>query len=105
MLQVWGSLFNERWTYLDKYVMPLSKEIFDALWQAKVFNILNLWFSYHKLRVKEGDKVKMVFWGIDPNGKDYLYQWQFLPFSLKNAHKIFQRIMNQMLANIGFTKC
>jgi hypothetical protein len=32
----------------------------------------------------------MVFWGIDPYGKDYLYQWQFLPFSLKNARKKIQ---------------
>jgi hypothetical protein len=24
-------------------------------------------------------------WGIDQNGKDYLYQWKFLPLGLKNA--------------------
>jgi len=47
----------------------------------------------------------MVFWGIDPYGKDYLYQWHFLPFSLENAPMKFQKIMNQMLANIGFAKC
>jgi hypothetical protein len=47
----------------------------------------------------------MVFWGIDPYGKDYLYQWHFLPFSLENALMKFQRIMNQMLAIIGFAKC
>ncbi len=69
------------------------------------FSILNLWSNYHKLPLKEGDKVKMVFWGIDPCGKDYLYQWHFLPFSLKNTPMKFQRIMNQMLANIGFAKC
>jgi hypothetical protein len=25
--------------------------------------------------LKEGDKVKTTFWGIDPYGKEYLYQW------------------------------
>jgi len=30
-----------KWTHLDKYAMPLSKEIFDALGQAKVFNTLD----------------------------------------------------------------
>jgi len=30
-----------KWTYLDKYAMPLLKEIFDALGQAKVFSTLD----------------------------------------------------------------
>jgi hypothetical protein len=25
--------------------------------------------------LREGDKVKMTFWGIDPHGNDCLYQW------------------------------
>ncbi len=29
-----------KWTHLDKYAMLLSKEIFDTLRHAKVFNIL-----------------------------------------------------------------
>jgi len=65
--------------------MPLLEEIFDALGQTKVFSTLHLKSSYHQLLLKEGDKVKMVFWGIDLHGKDYLYQWWFLPFSLKNS--------------------
>jgi hypothetical protein len=59
---------------LDKYAMPLPKEIFDALGQAKVFNTLDLRFSYHQLPLKEGDKVKITFWGIDLHRKDCLYQ-------------------------------
>jgi hypothetical protein len=30
-----------KWMHLDKHAMPLSKEIFDALGQAKVFNTLD----------------------------------------------------------------
>jgi hypothetical protein len=30
-----------KWTHLEKYAMPLLKEIFDALVQAKVFNTLD----------------------------------------------------------------
>ncbi len=92
-------------THLDKYAMPLSKDIFDALGQAKVFNTLDLRFGYHKLPLKEGDKVKMTFWGIDHYGKDCLYQWWFLPFSLKNAPAKFQRVMDRVLARLGFAKC
>jgi hypothetical protein len=36
-----------KWTYLDKYAIPLFKEIFDALGWAKVFNTLDLHFGYH----------------------------------------------------------
>jgi hypothetical protein len=55
--------------------------------------------------LKEGDKVKTTFWGIDPHGEDCLYQWKFLPFGLKNALVEFQRVMGRMLVGLGFVKC
>jgi hypothetical protein len=58
---------------LDKYAMPLLEEIFNALGQIKVFNTLDLRSSYHQLPLREGDKVKMVFWRINLHGKDCLY--------------------------------
>jgi hypothetical protein len=48
--------------------------------------------------MREGDEVKTTFLVIDPHGKDYLYQWRFLPFSLKNALTKFQRVMDKVLA-------
>jgi len=39
------------------------------------------------------------------HGEDYLYQWKFLPFGLKNAPVEFQKVMDQMLPNLGFAKC
>ncbi len=85
--------------------MPLLQESFNALGQAKVFNTLDLRFGYHQLPLKEGDKVKITFWGIDPHGKDCLYQWNFLPFGLKNAFVKFQRVMDQVLVGLSFAKC
>jgi hypothetical protein len=72
--------------HLDKYAMPIPEEIFDALDQAKVLSTLDLRFGYHQLPLREGNKVKTIAWGIDLQGKDCLYQWQFLPFGLKNVH-------------------
>jgi hypothetical protein len=70
-----------------------------------VFNTLDLRFGYHQLPLKESDKVKTTFWGINPHGKDCLYQWQFLPFGLKNAPIKFQRVMDQLLVGLDFGEC
>jgi hypothetical protein len=92
-------------THSNKCAMPLREEIFDALGQAKVFNTLDLRFGYHQLPLMEGDKVKTTFWGINPHVKDYLYQWRFLPFGLKNALVEFQRVMDRVLVGqFGFAK-
>ncbi len=64
-------------THSGKYAMPLLEEIFHVLGQAKVFNTLNLRSNYHQLQLREGDKVKMTFWGIDLHGKDYLTNGSF----------------------------
>jgi hypothetical protein len=44
--------------------------------------------------LREEDKDKTAFWGIDMDGKDRLYQWKFLPFGLKNTPTEFQRVMD-----------
>jgi hypothetical protein len=81
--------------------MSLLEEIFYALGQVKVFSTLDLYSNYHQLPLKEGDKVKKKFWGIDHHWKDYLYQWKFLPFGLKSVLEEFQGIMDGMLASFG----
>lgn len=59
-----------KYACLDKYVMPLLKNIFDALQENKMFNILDFHYSYHYLPLRMGDKVKMAFQGFNLNGND-----------------------------------
>ena len=92
-------------TKSDMYAMPTPEEIFNAVGHAKVFSTLDLRSGYHQLLIRERDKQKTAFWGIDEFGKDRLYKWKFLPFGLKNAPAEFQRVMDRVLAGLVFTKC
>jgi hypothetical protein len=47
----------------------------------------------------------IAFWGIHQNGKDCLYKWKFLSLALKNATIEFQKVMDQVLVGLAFTKC
>jgi hypothetical protein len=51
--------------------MPLID--FYTIYQAKVFSILHLWYGYHQLFLREAEKIKVAYWSINQNGKDYLY--------------------------------
>ncbi len=66
---------------------------------------MDIHFGYHQFPLREGDKVRTTFWGIDLHGKDYLHQWSFSPFGFKNVFAKFQKIMDWVLANISFVKC
>jgi hypothetical protein len=84
--------------------MPLSKEIFDALREIKLEHF-GFVFGYHQFPLKEGDNFKINFLEIYPHGKNYLYQWQFLSFGLKNTIVEFLKVMNWVLVNFNFAKC
>jgi hypothetical protein len=85
--------------------MFTPEEIFDVVGHVKVFSTLELRAGYHQLSIQEEDKAKTAFWGVNSHGKDYLYQWKFLPFGLKNAPVEFQRVMDKILAGIDFVWC
>ncbi len=94
-----------RQTKSDKYAMPTPEEIFDVVGHVKVFNTLDLRTRYHQLQIQEEDKAKTAFWGVNSHGKDYLYQWKFLPFELKNVPTKFQRVMDRISTRLDFVRC
>jgi hypothetical protein len=54
------------------------------------------------LLIQEENKAKIAFWGVNSHGKDYLYQWKFLPFGLKKVHVEFEHVMDRILARLDF---
>jgi hypothetical protein len=91
-----------RQTKSHKYAMPTLEEIFDVVGHVKVYSTLDLRARYHQLPIREEDKAKTTFWGVNSHDKDYLYQWKFLPFGLKNVPAGFQRGMDRILTWLDF---
>jgi hypothetical protein len=89
----------------DRYAMPTLEENFEAIRHAKVFSILDLRSGYYQIGLREENKEKMVFWSIDEDGKDRLFQWKFLSFGLKNVPAEFQRVMDRVFLGLEFVRC
>ena len=49
----------------------------------------------------EHDKGKTAFWG----NRRQLWEWNVVPFGLKNAPPYFQRLMDHVLAGLPFARC
>ena len=80
-------------TRSDAYPMPNCQEILDWIGQSKVFSTFDLTKGYYQIPIAEEDQCKTAVWS--PSG---LYHYKVMPFGLKTAPKVFQRLMNAVLA-------
>lgn len=81
----------------DSFPLPNITEILDQLGGAEYFSTLDLASGYHQLLMKETDKEKTAF-----STESNHYEFNRLPFGLKNAGRTFSRLMNYVLdGNIG----
>ena len=82
-------------TLPDKYPLPNIGDILRNLRGAKYFSTLDLQSSYWQTELEENDKKKTAFTTDEGH-----FQFEVLPFGLKNAGSIFQRLMNITLAGL-----
>lgn len=80
--------------------MPNITKILDQLRNAKYFSTLDLASEYHQIPMKEEDKDKLVF-----STPYEHYEYNRMPFELKNAPAIFQRLINAILSGLQEVKC
>ncbi|KAE8220722.1 hypothetical protein CF319_g5798 [Tilletia indica] len=79
-------------TVSDRYPLPTIDSVFQTLCGKSVFSSLDAIRGYHQLPVRESDRWKTAF--ICHRG---LFQYKTVPFGLKNAPAVFQRLMDRVL--------
>ncbi|GET62384.1 retroviral-like aspartic protease 1 [Rhizophagus irregularis DAOM 181602=DAOM 197198] len=79
-------------TKSDEYPLPRIDELLEKFRKGSWFTSLNLAVGYHQVEMAEEDKEKTAF--ICSQG---LYEYNVMPFGLKNAPGTFQRLMDKIL--------
>ncbi|KAE8249091.1 hypothetical protein A4X03_0g6666 [Tilletia caries] len=82
-------------TVADRYPLPTIDSVFETLEGKKIFSSLDAIRGYHQMGVKETDRWKTAF--VCHRG---LYQYRTVPFGLKNAPSVFQRLMDRILGSL-----
>jgi Reverse transcriptase (RNA-dependent DNA polymerase) len=82
-------------TRKDSYPLPLVTELLDRIKDSKYFTKLDIHWGYNNIRIREGDEWKAAF--ICQEG---LFIPKVMFFGLCNSPATFQRMMNDIFANL-----
>jgi hypothetical protein len=76
----------------DKYPLPHINSLLDSFRESNWFSGIDLASEYWQVEMSKADREKTAF--IMEEG---LYEFNVMPFGLRNAPKTFQRLMNHVL--------
>ena len=74
-----------------RYPIPNKKDLLQRLGKSKVFSKFDMKSGFWQIQIAEKDRYKTTF--VVPFGH---YEWNVMPFGLKNAPSEFQNIMNEI---------
>jgi hypothetical protein len=80
------------------YTLPGITEILDQLGQSKYFTCLHMVMVYHQIESARGEGQRTTF-----SSKRGHCEYRRLPFGLKMAPAVFQKIMNSVLSGLTST--
>jgi len=83
-------------TKSDTFPLPRVDDMLDQLGKAKFFSTLDLASGYWQVQVHPGSQEKTAF--VTHQG---LYEFSVMPFGLKNAPAVFQRLMQRVLMGLN----
>ena len=78
-------------TKKDPYPLPFTDEVLNTVIGYAAYSFIDYFSGYHQVHTHENDRYKTAFiteWGT--------YIWVVMPFGLKNAPLIYQKIVNQI---------
>jgi hypothetical protein len=75
-----------------RYPIPNKRDLINRLSKSIVFSKFDMKSGFWQIQISEDDKYKTAF--VTPFGQ---YEWNVMPFGLKNAPSEFQNIMNDIL--------
>ncbi|XP_055604471.1 uncharacterized protein K02A2.6-like [Uranotaenia lowii] len=78
----------------DRHPMPVIEDVLARIARGKIWSVLDIMDAFFLLELDEESRNVMTF--ITHRG---LYRFKRLPFGLVSAPEIFQRTMDQILAN------
>lgn len=84
----------------DSFPIPNITDILDQLGHSNYFSTIDLPSGCHQIKMSSKDAEKTAF--STPTGH---YQFNRMPFGLKNAPATFQRLMNTVLSGIQNSQC
>ncbi|XP_038207042.1 uncharacterized protein LOC119828829 [Zerene cesonia] len=84
----------------ETYPIPQINEILDQLGKSKYFSTLDLCSGFHQILMSPADAPKTAF--SVPQGH---FQFNRMPFGLKNAPSTFQKLMNNCLSGLQGNRC
>ena len=74
-----------------RYLIPNKRDLLQRLNNAKNFSKFDMKSGFWQIQIQENQRYKTAF--IVPFGQ---YEWNVMPFGLKNVPSEFQRIMNEI---------
>lgn len=87
-------------TVVDKYPLPRIADLLRSIKDATVFTAIDLRAGYWNIPMEERSKPYTAFRGVDG-----LYEYEVMPFGLRNAPATFQRAMDAIFKDLIAQGC